>query len=314
MGKLLQTLGDGYKFETLPMDEFLRPESLDKFDVVFLTCNGWPSTWAESLGADGDRPGVAIGTARPDAIKRCGETLRRFVERGGTLYASDMRDELVLWAFPARVSGVELDEQPLPELQEAERAWLKAKVPLAKVGTVAETLQGVELSPAVKQNLTRLTAIVEASSLVKGEKEEPESEAVAIVPRLCRRVSIPATDDDLRAIAAAMLQWYREIRGTLLAPGPETTSSRARARSSSWSASSRCCATASSRTARAPVASRSRRKSLTPAWRKSWARRSRSTSTTTPGNPRHSPARTSSNTSAASTRRWRSVRSRRRFW
>ena len=69
MGKLLRTLGDGYAYQTIPEDDLLRPESLDRFDILFLTCNGWPTAWAESLGPAHDREGITIGTVRPDAIE-----------------------------------------------------------------------------------------------------------------------------------------------------------------------------------------------------------------------------------------------------
>src|SRR5262249_18416794 len=140
MGKLLRSLGDGYRFETIPDEDFLRPESLDSFDILFLTCNGFPSAWAKSSISQQVREGVQRGTPPPDIVEKFGETLRRFVNRGGTLYASDLREGMLVWAFPDRETLLELDLAPLRELDRVEREWLKVKVPLARVGTIAETL------------------------------------------------------------------------------------------------------------------------------------------------------------------------------
>ncbi len=212
MGKLLKTLGDGYQFETIPMDHFIRPESLDKFDVVFLTCGGLPNEWAESFDGESGREGLGISTFRPDVIKRFGETLRRFVERGGTLYASDKHGRVLLWAFPLRQGGLELREEPLNEMDEAERAWFKIRVPLAKIGTISETLQPIDLSPALKLQFRRLWAAVEASTLVEGVMDLPDSDPPGAVRGVTRWANLPATEDDIKAIAAAILAWEQEFR------------------------------------------------------------------------------------------------------
>lgn len=69
MGKLLTELGKGFEFTEVTEADLRRPEELKKFDVLFLTC-----------------------APTPDAsdIPR-NQALRQFVERGGTLYASDLR-------------------------------------------------------------------------------------------------------------------------------------------------------------------------------------------------------------------------------
>ena len=75
MGKLLHDLGEGYPFEMVDAKEIRRrPELLDEYDVLFLTC------------APG---GEELKTA-----------LSRFVSRGGTLYASDFRYDALAAAFP----------------------------------------------------------------------------------------------------------------------------------------------------------------------------------------------------------------------
>ena len=102
VGKLLGSLGKGYQFQTIPDDDLLQPAALDKFDVVFFTCDGFPHAWAEVHPdeKEAEPPGVDTEHTRADAVKACGETIGRFVRRGGTLYASDLRLFQLLWAFP----------------------------------------------------------------------------------------------------------------------------------------------------------------------------------------------------------------------
>ncbi len=77
LGQVLRRMGDGYSYLTLRRQELLSAESLRKQDVVFLTCS---DLYAQDF------------LAAP--------TLRRFVEQGGTLYASDLCGDLVLATFP----------------------------------------------------------------------------------------------------------------------------------------------------------------------------------------------------------------------
>jgi hypothetical protein len=75
MSRMLRELGDGYQFDEVQPGGLVRsPKSLDNYDVLFLTC--------APLGQD---------------LK---DVLRAFVERGGTLYASDWRYDAVAAAFP----------------------------------------------------------------------------------------------------------------------------------------------------------------------------------------------------------------------
>ena len=186
MGKLLGTLGDGYRFETIRNEDLLRPQSLDKFDILFLTCSTLPGEWFVSLGGDSGREGIGTGTVRKEVLENFGETLRRFVNRGGTLYASDWCNAELLWAFPDRQANLDLDLGPLRELDEAERDWLKLKVPLAKAGTISETLKGVDLSPAMKEQLDRVIAVVELFDPGPGpdrpDRSRPLGDPSGIVP------------------------------------------------------------------------------------------------------------------------------------
>lgn len=77
LGSLLTKMGEGYRFTNIRNEDLLSLNTLKKYDVVFLTC-------ADMVARDFQAAGP----------------LRRFVEQGGTLYASDLRGDLVLAAFP----------------------------------------------------------------------------------------------------------------------------------------------------------------------------------------------------------------------
>lgn len=77
LGSVLTKMGAGYQFTSLGRQDLFNVELLKKSDVLFLTC---ADMYAQDMLA-----------ALP---------LRRFVEQGGTLYASDLRGDLVLAAFP----------------------------------------------------------------------------------------------------------------------------------------------------------------------------------------------------------------------
>jgi hypothetical protein len=100
MGKLLDTLGAGYKYETVEFEDILDEAKLEQFDIFFLTCGGVPQSWLGSRLEDGPREGTETYSVNREVIARVGKNLRKFVERGGTLYASDWQFRLVNEAFP----------------------------------------------------------------------------------------------------------------------------------------------------------------------------------------------------------------------
>ena len=106
MGKLLETLGTGYRYETIPLDDLLEADRLAAYDVVFLTCGAVPESWftrrlRPPLGrADG------VFRPRPEIVDAIRASFRRFVGRGGTLYASDWHFDLLALAFPELVDEV----------------------------------------------------------------------------------------------------------------------------------------------------------------------------------------------------------------
>jgi hypothetical protein len=77
MGKLLESLGMGYEYTTIVEEDLTKIDKLAQYDVVFLTCRG---------------------QIKKDPL--IDKALREFVERGGTLYASDLRFSALWGAFP----------------------------------------------------------------------------------------------------------------------------------------------------------------------------------------------------------------------
>ncbi len=77
IGSILTRMGDGYGYSNLRNPELLSYQTLREYDVIFLTC-------ADLFAQD-------FQAVLP---------LRKFVEQGGTLYASDLRGDMVLAAFP----------------------------------------------------------------------------------------------------------------------------------------------------------------------------------------------------------------------
>lgn len=101
MGKLLKQLGAGYQYTTISDDQLIDKDTLDKYDIVFATCSAWPGDWFEDpMGTAASRPGTFIGgKVKPEILDRIEQNLRGFVERGGTLYVSDLQYSLLRYAF-----------------------------------------------------------------------------------------------------------------------------------------------------------------------------------------------------------------------
>ncbi len=100
MGKLLDTLGSGYRYTTITMDDILDAKRLRKYDVVFLTCGGVPREWLAELTGRGERDAAGMFRPRPEIVTKLRQALRRYVRGGGTLYASDWQFGVVATAFP----------------------------------------------------------------------------------------------------------------------------------------------------------------------------------------------------------------------
>lgn len=100
MGRLLDSLGEGYRYEKFPLEDLLDKNKMAELDVIFLTCSGVPISWLGRKIGEGERPGTEVYEADEKALAPVYESLRQFVARGGTLYASDLHYKLVAPAFP----------------------------------------------------------------------------------------------------------------------------------------------------------------------------------------------------------------------
>ena len=109
MGRLLDTLGAGYRYANLDVDDLLSAGRLRRSDVVFATCGGVPQHWLGPLLRDGERGAAGVFRARPAIVRQIKESLRDFAGRGGTLYASDWRFELLAMAFPEFVDKTKIN-------------------------------------------------------------------------------------------------------------------------------------------------------------------------------------------------------------
>lgn len=103
MGRLLDSLGNGYSYRPNDFDQLLDIDSIKNFDIVFITCSGYPDEWlgeaveGESRGASLFRPNDAVFT-------KAESTIRNYVKDGGTIYASDLHFPLIAATFPEYVA------------------------------------------------------------------------------------------------------------------------------------------------------------------------------------------------------------------
>ncbi len=109
MGSLLGQLGSGFTYTNIRLEDLEDVSKLVKYDVVFLTCGTVPDGWVvEGNLGEGDRPGVQRARPNKQALNRVKESLRTFVARGGTLYASDWRLNLIQYSFPELFDGQDI--------------------------------------------------------------------------------------------------------------------------------------------------------------------------------------------------------------
>lgn len=109
MGKLLGQLGSGFPHTLVRLEDLEDVSKLVPYDVLFLTCGTVPSSWV--VGGDlggGSRPGVRRVRLNDQILERVRQVLRTFVGRGGTLYASDWRLDLIRYSFPELFDGEDI--------------------------------------------------------------------------------------------------------------------------------------------------------------------------------------------------------------
>jgi hypothetical protein len=110
MGRLLTALGEGYKYQAFPLEEITLPKTLAELNVVFLTCSGVPQSWLSQRMGKGERAGLEVYTPNEKVLDEVKETLRNFVSRGGTLYASDLHYVVIAHCFPEFVDMRKVNE------------------------------------------------------------------------------------------------------------------------------------------------------------------------------------------------------------
>jgi hypothetical protein len=203
MGKLLDELGEGYRHKEIAETDLITPRALDRYDVLFLTCNGWPTAWAASTDGAGSRPGLGVGTMRQDYQEKIEQTLNRFVNRGGTLYVSDLRYEFLGYAFPDRIPPPDLDTKNLPAVVSAERNWLKVIAPLVEPWNVPRTLDGLKLSENLMAHRDELLAAIYTSDLFKPNSKASYDEDLKTVQTGMAIYGLPATALECESIARA---------------------------------------------------------------------------------------------------------------
>lgn len=100
LGETLKRLGQGFdQFQVLKLDELLDPAKYREFDILFFTCGTVPDGWCESETGESNRPGTVSVTVKHEIRDKMRDNLRAFVDRGGTLYASDLRFPMIHNAF-----------------------------------------------------------------------------------------------------------------------------------------------------------------------------------------------------------------------
>jgi hypothetical protein len=210
MGKLLGALGSGYRFDVVDVEDLRNPSSLDRFDVVFLTCGAWPQSWREEKDSEGFIREAFPGAYNKPFVDAVARSLERFVTRGGTLYASDWRYDCVVDAFPARTS-MKANKALYAELLATEREWVTALAPAAQVGTVEDALRGATLSAQLQENLEALVATIEVAGLADAKVLDRSFDARAEMRELLT-VMPSFTAADIDAIVTSLTNRARKIR------------------------------------------------------------------------------------------------------
>ena len=212
MGKLLTALGSGYQFTQIDLEALISQNGLDRFDILFLTCGGWPAAWGTTTSFMAIRPGLGAGEMRPELIQRIRRNLNRLVGRGGTLYASDLRAEFIYYAFPRRIPVDDFDLRRLPAIDETEKRLLKTIVPAANAETVTQTLDRLKLSDGLRARRDELLAILNLSVLAKIYKQAGDSDDISSIRGLIKEYDLPATEADCSTIAEEFERRRTKIR------------------------------------------------------------------------------------------------------
>lgn len=117
MGKLLDTLGEGYRHRTIALDDLLDAQRLAENDVVFLTCGGVPREWLGEQVGNSERGPAGVHLVNSVIERRLHDSLRTFVGSGGTLYVSDLFFAVLQIAFPEYIDHAAIDKGAVQTLQ-----------------------------------------------------------------------------------------------------------------------------------------------------------------------------------------------------
>ena len=141
---------------------------------------------------------------RADIIEKLQQTLGGFVNRGGTVYASDLRYGLITRSLPERAPLLDFNLRPLRDIEDAEKRWFRTVLPPStNVATVAQTLDKLPLSEPLRARRDPFLAALNLSELVKIYKQAGDPDDLTTVRALTERYDFPATEADFLAIAAA---------------------------------------------------------------------------------------------------------------
>jgi hypothetical protein len=179
MGKLLDTLGEGYRYENLPMAALLDPARLAGFDVIFLTCA------SEGAGAE-----------------PLHQNLRRYVQGGGTLYASDLRYPMIAATFPGFV-GTDAGSSKATrqkQLDEARQQLEQLLAPDMEVEPLADALGRAGLGPALAGKIDQIVTALQKANLA----DKPRPAKTAIGRALSDAGLTPVPETDIAALAKAV--------------------------------------------------------------------------------------------------------------
>lgn len=100
VGKLLRELGQGYRYTDIDLVDIQDYDKIAQYDLIFLTCGTHPKSWLGKAIGTGDRPGVQTFSWNQSVIAQLRSSLTKFLEKGGTIYASDWQYAILQQVFP----------------------------------------------------------------------------------------------------------------------------------------------------------------------------------------------------------------------
>ena len=103
VGKLLRELGQGYRYTEIELADIQDYSKIAQFDLLFLTCGTHPKSWLGAAVGPADRPGVQNSELKQYVAEQIRSSLTRFLDKGGTIYASDWQFVILGIAFPKDV-------------------------------------------------------------------------------------------------------------------------------------------------------------------------------------------------------------------